>query len=419
MTHNGETTNYRTMWNRVSQFNLTPLAQTDTAVASLKLHLISQYLHYPFDALVEAFSPTTGWNLTQLPPEIRERFERVQEVELESAPDGPYQYLCGRIDPYRRVIERLDIIDPSLLRPNVAMLYDDGESFVSIICSEKQGSDAGIEELYRLGIMRSTVPPLNFTVNTGMVSRVSYDETGKITAHEVVDKFGRPIKIPHGEFPPRTASPAPITLEKETDVGSDASHFLKERLPRWGFEEFKAALEGIERNAPATKAVEDLTQIYDHLPGWETGTKDRGALLHLVHEHINLLLDRVNGSSDGMVRVTSETAVKIAKPEDVAQTLVVDARGFRPEGSILFEPELFLDHSHRMGWRRFIVYRTGAARDWYGGRLRLHSGHNAGRLWESGRILWRIQHGCPGACAQSRPKLHRDGHAFGNPGNPW
>ena len=74
LTHNGETTNYRTMLNRVSQFNLTPLAQTDTAVASLKLHLLSQYLHYPFDALVESFSPTTGWKLTQLPPEIKEPF---------------------------------------------------------------------------------------------------------------------------------------------------------------------------------------------------------------------------------------------------------------------------------------------------------------------------------------------------------
>ena len=91
------------------------------------------------------------------------------------------------------MIERLDIIDPSLLRPNVAMLYDDGDNFVSIICSEKQGGDAGIEELYRLGIMRSTVPPLTFTVSTGMVSMVYYDEKGKITRHEVVDKFGRPV----------------------------------------------------------------------------------------------------------------------------------------------------------------------------------------------------------------------------------
>ena len=205
LTHNGETTNYRTMLNRVSQFNLKPLAQTDTAVASLKLHLVSQYLHYPFDVLVESFSPTTGFALTQLPPEVRERFERVQEVELESAPDGPYQYLCGRIDPYNRVIERLDVIDPSLLRPNVAMLYDDGTNFVSIICSEKQGSDAGIEELYRLGIMKSTFPPLTFTVNTGMISRVFYDEQGKITKHEVVDKFGKPIPSPAGPSPRRVA----------------------------------------------------------------------------------------------------------------------------------------------------------------------------------------------------------------------
>jgi glutamate synthase domain-containing protein 1 len=230
LTHNGETTNYRTMWNRVSQFNLTPLAQTDTAVASLKLHLLSQYLHYPFDALVESFSPTTGWNLTQLPPEMKEYFQRVQEVELESAPDGPYQYLCGRIDPYRRVIERLDIIDPSLLRPNVAMLYDDGENFVSIICSEKQGSDAGIQELYRLGLMRSTSPALTFTVNTGMVSRVFYDEKGRITDHEVVDKFGRPVKIPHGEFPSvDTVEPiSSATAERmEVDFKSDVPRFIK------------------------------------------------------------------------------------------------------------------------------------------------------------------------------------------------
>jgi len=34
-----------------------------------------------------------------------------------------------------------------------------------------------------------------------MISRVYYDEQGKITRHEVVDKFGRPIEIPHGTFP--------------------------------------------------------------------------------------------------------------------------------------------------------------------------------------------------------------------------
>jgi glutamate synthase domain-containing protein 2/FAD/FMN-containing dehydrogenase/ferredoxin len=361
LTHNGETTNYRTMLNRVSQFNLTPLAQTDTAVASLKLHLLSQYLHYPFDALVESFSPTTGWNLTQLPPEIRKRFERIQEVELESAPDGPYQYLCGRIDPYHRVIERLDIIDPSLLRPNVAMLYDDGENFVSIICSEKQGSDAGLEELYRLGLIKSAVSPLTFTVNPGMVSRVFYDEKGRITGHEVLDKFGRKINIPHGTFPSSKPTPFVEGCEK-IESEFNLSIFFQDRLPRWGFSEFEAALKRVTKNLSLFQAVQELTQIHDHLAGWNTGSKDRGTLIHIMREHINSLLDRVNGGS-GMVRVTLEGAGKLKQPEDSKQALIVDARGFRPEGvDPLNVLSCFLDHGHRMGWRRFIVYRVEGQR---------------------------------------------------------
>ena len=361
LTHNGETTNYRTMLNRVSQFNLTPLAQTDTAVASLKLHLLSQYLHYPFDALVESFSPTTGWNLTQLPPEIRQRFERVQEVELESAPDGPYQYLCGRIDPYHRVIERLDIIDPSLLRPNVAMLYDDGENFVSIICSEKQGSDAGLEELYRLGLIKSTVSPLTFTVNPGMVSRVFYDEKGRITGHEVLDKFGRKINIPHGTFPSSKPTPFVEGCEK-IESEFNLSIFFQDRLPRWGFSEFEAALKGVVKNFPPLQALEGLTQIHDHLDGWDTGGKDRGALIHIVREHINSLLDQVKGGSEMFPMTVTDTG-KLKQPEDMKQVLVVDARGFKPEGvDPLRVLSCFLDHAHRMGWRRFIVYRVEGQR---------------------------------------------------------
>jgi glutamate synthase domain-containing protein 2/FAD/FMN-containing dehydrogenase/glutamate synthase domain-containing protein 3/ferredoxin len=405
LTHNGETTNYRTMLNRISQFNLTPLAQTDTAVASLKLHLLSQYLHYPFDALVESFSPTTGWTLTQLPPEVRERFERVQEVELESAPDGPYQYLCGRIDPYHRVIERLDIIDPSLLRPNVAMLYDDGENFISIICSEKQGSDAGLQELYRLGLMKSTVPPLTFTVNPGMVSRVFYDEQGRITGHEVLDKFGQKINIPHGTFPSPEPVPSAAGFEK-MESESNPFIFFRDRLPRWKFSECEAALTGMTKNFPPVQAVEELTKIHDRLAGWDTGGKDRGALIHAVREHIDLLLDRVNpvrnpsrcdskpsgalnpagiilksnpaiggtaeqrgiisngvNDGNGMYHVTLNDAGKLKQPEDTKQALVVDARGFRPEGvDPLNVLSCFLDHAHRMGWRRFIIHRVEGQR---------------------------------------------------------
>jgi glutamate synthase domain-containing protein 3 len=127
-------------------------------------------------------------------------------------------------------------------------------------------------------------------------------------------------------------------------------------LPRWGFAEFEGALKEVTKNFPPLKAVEELTQIHDHLAGWNMGGKDRGAIIHIVREHINSLLDRVNGGNR-MFRMTVADVGKLKQPEESNQVLVVNARGFRPEGVDPFRVlSCFLDHAHRMGWRRFIVY---------------------------------------------------------------
>jgi len=54
-------------------------------------------------------------------------------------------------------------------------------------------------------MMKSVYPPLTFTVTSGMLSRVYYDEQGKITRHEVLDKHGKPIPIPSGTYPEEDA----------------------------------------------------------------------------------------------------------------------------------------------------------------------------------------------------------------------
>jgi len=46
LTHNGETGNYEALKQRVEQFNLSPLATTDTEVASLKFHLTADAWEY-------------------------------------------------------------------------------------------------------------------------------------------------------------------------------------------------------------------------------------------------------------------------------------------------------------------------------------------------------------------------------------
>jgi glutamate synthase domain-containing protein 3 len=181
----------------------------------------------------------------------------------------------------------------------------------------------------------------------------------------VVDKFGRPVKIPHGEFPSvDTVEPIPSATAQGMDIdfGSDAPRFIKERLPLWGFNEFGKALEDIRSNLPFLKAIEQLTRIYDTLPGWDIGSKDRGTLIHMVHEKISSVLDRDHGGN-GWVRVTIENAGELKEPQKKEQLLVVDARGFKPEGiDPLRVLSCYLDHAHRTGWRNFIVYRVGGQR---------------------------------------------------------
>ena len=116
------------------------------------------------------------------------------------------------------------------------------------------------------------------------------------------------------------------------------------------------------KDLPPVQALEELSKIHDHLAGWDTGDKDRGALIHIIRENINAFLDRVDGR-EGMIRVTLAEAAKLKPPEETKQVLVVDARGFRPEGvDVLNVLSPFLDQAHRMGWRRFVVYRVEGQR---------------------------------------------------------
>jgi hypothetical protein len=64
-----------------------------------------------------------------------------------------------------------------------------------------------------------------------------------------------------------------------------------------------------------------------------------------------------------MGRVTIENAGNLKEPQKKEELLVVDARGFKPEGiDPLRVLSCYLDHAHRMGWRNFIVYRAGGQR---------------------------------------------------------
>ena len=375
LTHNGETTNYEALKQRVEQFGHTPLAGTDTDVAALKFHLLADEWNYPDWALFESFSPTTGDDLLLLDENEREPLERVQKVEFTSSPDGPYQYLCLRHDPEKRVTERIDLKDPADLRPNVSLIWHDrrGERLkaFSIIASEEQAGRVMLDLMDKEGIIEGSEPDDAF-VSSGMITRASFDEKSKVSWIDFIDRYGKPILLPdHGvhysytrnkDFSPKDKD----EIEKVLKDRSNVRREIVKKLPEWEFNDYRYAVEKLVETASDRETVENtieiLTWFTDYLRTIDTGKKAVGSLKDITKHSINRLFDSIE-NIDGIPYKKTGFKGVISRPEDEDETLVVDGTGFLPEGidaELVLAP--FLSKAYDLGWRKFILYRVSGQR---------------------------------------------------------
>ncbi len=387
LTHNGETTNYETLKQRVEQFGLPTLATTDTEVASLKFHLLADELEYPVWALFESFSPTTGDDLALVPEEMREQLEEVQRVEFTSSPDGPYQYLCLRHLPNRYLTERVDLKDPADLRPGTTAIYydikDGKKTAFSIISSEEQAARKMLELLDADGIIDGAEPD-HVLVSNGMINRFEYNSKGEITNFTLIDRYGKDIDInPGGEHYSYRRNDLVIP-ENSADVlkamqaeQARLNHFIREQLPQWDFHTYRWALTHVINNYlegrqdfpkarlhSAEDVIDFLTWFIDYLRTMETGNKAISSLIDITRSLLYHFLDII-------ARKESERWVKLAfgfenipTPKDAAQQkLLIDATGFEPEGidANLCLSALLRD-AYDLGWRNFVLYRVSGQR---------------------------------------------------------
>ena len=372
LTHNGETTNYEALKQRVEQFHLSPLATTDTEVAALKFHLTAEEWGYPDWALFESFSPTTGDDLHLIDAKLRHQLAQVQRVEFTSSPDGPYQYLCLRHDPYKRVTERVDLKDPADLRPNVTAFWKDetgGKKRVfSLIASEEQAIHTMLRTLDNLGIIDGAVAD-NTITSTGMISRYYFDENNRVYDCEFIDRYGKAITIdPGGEHYSvrRTESIEPKDKEKFKDCQSDYRDYFRTNLASLDFNDFRWVLEQMVKNTKSNdvfeKHLEILTWLKDSLPTLNPGGKAQSSLIDICQFYLDKLLDRSREKTFSRYVHASRKEVP-CPPEAKEQTIVIDCCGFLAQGS---DPELslaaFLNRAYSIGWRRFILYKTRGQR---------------------------------------------------------
>ena len=136
---------------------------------------------------------------------------------------------------------------------------------------------------------------------------------------------------------------------------------MRDQLPKWTFDEFRAVCREIAGQAkdPAktATAIEVLTLLNDRR--YSTGAKRRSHLLQVVHTELNRLFGSLPNigtkDSKGAYRLIDfATRGNLRAPLENEKTLVIDAANFAPEGSNC-DAELLVD-AFMKGWRRFISF---------------------------------------------------------------
>jgi hypothetical protein len=135
---------------------------------------------------------------------------------------------------------------------------------------------------------------------------------------------------------------------------------LRKELQKADFRAFSQLAEQLTCKEGWKTALGALTFLRDRR--WHPGTEKRSVLLAAIDDAIHRLLDALPGpespgKTDAMRLLwRSAAAQPMPSPDGSTTSLVVDARGFPPDGKECVSR--LLVEAHRKGWRRMIVYRA-------------------------------------------------------------
>jgi|WetSurMetagenome_2_1015567.scaffolds.fasta_scaffold00152_2 glutamate synthase domain-containing protein 1/glutamate synthase domain-containing protein 3 len=372
LVHNGDFANYFGVSEYLRQKNLAPQFLTDTEVSVLLFDLLTRVYGYPLEYVIEAMAPTTEIDFDTLPEQKKKIYRAIQAQHIHGSPDGPWFFIIARSAPDKQQYQLLGITDTSMLRPQVFAIQE-GDVSIGLIGSEKQAIDATLRSLaaedprFRhvadrywnaRGGSYTDGGAFIFTVNTG----------GDKTTLTCTDKFGTPISAPAGEWKIDLNRPAAVADEWRAVIGSGlASGNAQELFGKlsaafltWNLDQIRGAVDEIcaaaadENILPA--ALQTLTLLQDRR--YDCGPNKRSALLHLIQNGINRILDLVPPitiKSDCIYRrVDFSIRNRLGAPKREDDVLVVFSRDFAPEGDEC--DSLLLAKAYRQGWKKFIVY---------------------------------------------------------------
>ena len=401
LVHNGDFANYVSVSEYLAGRGIYPQFLTDTEVSVLLFDLWNRVYQYPMEYIIEALAPTTETDFDRLPSEKQRIYRQIQAAHIHASPDGPWFFIIARSLAETKQFQLLGITDTAMLRPQVFALQE-GEVSIGLICSEKQAIDATLASLAREdsrftpladmywnarggsstdgGAFLLTVSPSEAASGNGKSTNGASGKPAAVAnghyTMQVKNKFGSPVATLPGQRHCNLSAPVKTPTDTAVDreaidalvAGGDAeqlfTHF-HDALPamdydrlRWFVDELAAQAAG---KNPAV-GIQLLTLAIDRR--YPTGDKKRSSMLTIVRGGLERIFqaqplgdDAAGGS---FARITWDDRDRLRGPRDGETTLLIDARGFSPEGHDC-DATLAVRAFH-LGWRHIVHFNSRGTR---------------------------------------------------------
>jgi glutamate synthase domain-containing protein 3 len=373
LVHNGDFANHASISEYLSQRNIYPLFLTDTEVAVQVFDLLHRIYDYPLEYVIEAMAPTTERDFTLLPDDKKNVYKMLQTSHMHCSPDGPWFFLIAQSDTHAEggpSYRLTGITDTSMLRPQVFAYQENktlnGEKVaIGFAASEKQGIDAALESLAEndnrfwsradrywnaRGGSHTDGGAFLFTVkNNGSGSPELF----------VQDKFGQPVSYPTSTlaYQRNGSQPSSEFSDLPPLSAGDLFSWMKTKIDEWDYQQLKSYLEAAVKtalldNQPST-AIQVLTLMMNQR--YNTGSLRRSSVLTLVDEAFSSVIEHIKDQPTASFAFHQSGNI-LPVPAGPEQTIVVDARGYPPEGDQSLAREI-----HRLvekGFQNFLLVHT-------------------------------------------------------------
>jgi glutamate synthase domain-containing protein 1/glutamate synthase domain-containing protein 3 len=382
LVHNGDFANYYAVSEYLRQHNIVSQFLTDTEVSVLLFDLWHRVYRYPLEYVIEALAPTTELDFDSLPEKKQRIYRALQSLHMHGSPDGPWFFIIARSNPDDDAFQLLGITDTAMLRPQVFAIQE-GDVSIGLVASEKQAIDATLHSLnqedprFRLVADRYWNARGGSHTDGGAFAFTLKGQSGEYVL-SCTDKFGKQIVSPEGEWQITPAAKAiafdsgkKIIAQVQSDLaaGDQKAAFchICEALPHWNLARLSWITDQICQMAQSDpKIIEGgltlLTELNDRR--YNCGGVRRSSLLQIVRTSIDKILDSVptidNATQSEFKRITWETRQHLRPPKTGETVLVINAKGFAPEGADC-DARLAVA-AYRMGWKKFVVYALSGQR---------------------------------------------------------